>query len=161
LNTGVWFRRGRLLIVSPVRGHHRRYQAETPLIPLSRFAEPAMNASVMTEIPRVFLMGIIAAYLSGCATKPPEVTDQERNDAMNALISCLHAAAKKLDDNRSEASTVALGLRSLCAAEFAPSREVYGRHLNPAARQMYDRKEQEAFIQIATTAVLDERAKRR
>jgi hypothetical protein len=42
LNTGVWFRRGRLLIVSPVRGHHRRYQAETPLIPLSRFAEPAL-----------------------------------------------------------------------------------------------------------------------
>jgi hypothetical protein len=45
LNTGVWFRRGRLLIVSPVRGHHRRYQAETPLIPLSRFAEPAINNS--------------------------------------------------------------------------------------------------------------------
>jgi len=43
LNTGVWFRRGRLLIVSPVRGHHRRYQAETPLIPLSRFAEPALT----------------------------------------------------------------------------------------------------------------------
>jgi hypothetical protein len=42
LNTGVWFRRGRLLIVSPVRGHHRRYQAETPPIPLSRFAEPAL-----------------------------------------------------------------------------------------------------------------------
>jgi hypothetical protein len=42
LNTGVWFRRGRLLIVSPVRGHHHRYQAETPLIPLSRFAEPAL-----------------------------------------------------------------------------------------------------------------------
>jgi hypothetical protein len=45
LNTGVWFRRGRLLIVSPVRGHHRRYQAETPLIPLSRFAEPALYFS--------------------------------------------------------------------------------------------------------------------
>jgi hypothetical protein len=43
LNTGVWFRRGRLLMVSPVRGHHRRYQAETPLIPLSRFAEPALS----------------------------------------------------------------------------------------------------------------------
>jgi hypothetical protein len=45
LNTGVWFRRGRLLMVSPVRGHHRRYQAETPLIPLSRFAEPALVLS--------------------------------------------------------------------------------------------------------------------
>jgi hypothetical protein len=36
------FRRGRLHIVSPVRGHHRRYQAETPLIALFSFAEPAL-----------------------------------------------------------------------------------------------------------------------
>jgi hypothetical protein len=42
LNTGVWFRRCRLLIVSPVRGHHRRFQAETPLIVLCRFANPAL-----------------------------------------------------------------------------------------------------------------------
>jgi hypothetical protein len=42
LKADVWFRRGRLLIVSPVRGHHRRYQAETPLIALFSFAEPAL-----------------------------------------------------------------------------------------------------------------------
>jgi hypothetical protein len=36
------FRRGRLHIVSPVRGHHRRYQAETPLIALFSFAEPTL-----------------------------------------------------------------------------------------------------------------------
>jgi hypothetical protein len=53
LNTGVWFRRGRLLIVSPVRGHHRRYQAETPLIPLSRFAEPALSAPTIGKIHRI------------------------------------------------------------------------------------------------------------
>jgi hypothetical protein len=44
LNTGVWFRRCRLLIVSPVRGHHRRFQAETPLIVLCRFANPALHS---------------------------------------------------------------------------------------------------------------------
>jgi hypothetical protein len=43
LNAGVWFRRGRLLMVSPVRSHLGRCQAETPLIPLSRFAEPALR----------------------------------------------------------------------------------------------------------------------
>jgi hypothetical protein len=43
LNAGVWFRRGRLLIVSPVRGNLRRIQAETPLIDLFSFAEPALN----------------------------------------------------------------------------------------------------------------------
>ncbi len=39
LKAGAWFRRGRLLIVSLDSGHFARYQAETPLIPLSKFAE--------------------------------------------------------------------------------------------------------------------------
>jgi hypothetical protein len=42
LKADVWFRRGLLLIVSPVRGYHRRYQAETPLIDLFKFASPAL-----------------------------------------------------------------------------------------------------------------------
>src|SRR5450759_2374499 len=46
LKAGVWFRRGLLLIVSPVRGYHRRYQAETPLIDLFKFASPALTASL-------------------------------------------------------------------------------------------------------------------
>src|ERR1035441_6390407 len=46
LKAGVWFRRGLLLIVSPVRGHHRRSQAETPLIDLFKFASPALSASL-------------------------------------------------------------------------------------------------------------------
>jgi hypothetical protein len=45
LKAGVWLRRGLLLIVSPVRGYHRRYQAETPLIDLFKFASPALNSS--------------------------------------------------------------------------------------------------------------------
>src|SRR5260370_34243400 len=32
-------------MVSPVRGHHRRFQAETPLIALCRFAGPALPTS--------------------------------------------------------------------------------------------------------------------
>src|SRR6266851_4758809 len=43
LKAGEWFRRGRLFMVSPVRGDHRRFQAEIPLIVLSRFPEPALR----------------------------------------------------------------------------------------------------------------------
>jgi hypothetical protein len=43
LNAGVWFRRDRLLMVSPVRGNYRRCQAETPLIVLCRFPGPALS----------------------------------------------------------------------------------------------------------------------
>jgi hypothetical protein len=42
LKAGKWFRRGRLLMVSPVHGDHRRCQAEIPLIVLCRFPEPVL-----------------------------------------------------------------------------------------------------------------------
>src|ERR1700740_1173922 len=44
LKAGEWFRRGRLLMVSPVHGDYRRYQAEIPLIALSKFPRPALVA---------------------------------------------------------------------------------------------------------------------
>src|ERR1035438_10850010 len=50
LKAGVWLRRGLLLIVSPVRGYHRRYQAETPLIDLFKFASPALCPKCQTRM---------------------------------------------------------------------------------------------------------------
>ena len=48
LKAGVWFRRARLLIVSPdSRAQLARCQAETPLIVLSRFPEPALSEIVI------------------------------------------------------------------------------------------------------------------
>jgi hypothetical protein len=73
----------------------------------------------------------------------------------------LHAAAIKLDDGRSEASTIALGLRPSCADEFARSRDLYAQSLNPAAAQIFHRTDDQAFVQLATAAVLEERTKRR
>jgi putative transposase len=46
LKVGLWFRRGRLFMVSPVRGDHRRFQAETPLNDLFKFAEPALTLRI-------------------------------------------------------------------------------------------------------------------
>jgi hypothetical protein len=46
LKAGLWFRRGRLLIVSPGRGHSRRLQADIPLIDMSRFAEPLLCSAL-------------------------------------------------------------------------------------------------------------------
>jgi hypothetical protein len=43
LNAGLWFRRARFVIDSLlIRSHPGRYQAETPLIALFKFAEPAL-----------------------------------------------------------------------------------------------------------------------
>ena len=49
LKVAEWFRRGRLLMVSPVHGDYRRCQAEIPLIVLFRFPEPALSAVRMQD----------------------------------------------------------------------------------------------------------------
>jgi hypothetical protein len=43
LKAAEWFRRGRLLMGSPVRGDYRRCQAEIPLIVLFKFPGPALT----------------------------------------------------------------------------------------------------------------------
>src|SRR5215471_3325777 len=54
LKAGEWFRRGRLLMVSPVHGDYRRYQAEIPLIALSKFPRPALRGALTEAIGEVF-----------------------------------------------------------------------------------------------------------
>jgi hypothetical protein len=51
----VWFRRARLLIVSPdSRANLARRQAETPLIALFRFPEPALFLPRQYRAPVIF-----------------------------------------------------------------------------------------------------------
>jgi hypothetical protein len=42
LKAGAWFRRGRLLIALLLHSHSGRAQAETPLMPLSKFVGPPL-----------------------------------------------------------------------------------------------------------------------
>jgi hypothetical protein len=42
LNAGAWLRRVRFVIISPVPRHHRRVQAEIPLIPVFEFGQPPL-----------------------------------------------------------------------------------------------------------------------
>jgi hypothetical protein len=62
LKAGVWFRRGRLFMVSPVHGDYRRLQAETPLIVLFKFAGPALPSVGSDEVSKptaIFLSPIL------------------------------------------------------------------------------------------------------
>jgi hypothetical protein len=44
LNAGAWLRRVRFVIISPVPRHHRRVQAEIPLIPVFEFGQPPLRS---------------------------------------------------------------------------------------------------------------------
>jgi hypothetical protein len=50
LNAGAWLRRVRFVIISPVPRHHRRVQAEIPLIPVFEFGQPLLPAALKRAI---------------------------------------------------------------------------------------------------------------
>src|ERR1035437_5071552 len=81
LKAGVWFRRGLLLMVSPVRGYHRRYQAETPLIGLFKFASPALRCGTRPPSPRT---------VTGCRTATGFMTKLLNHPQVKPLLSDEH-----------------------------------------------------------------------
>jgi hypothetical protein len=93
-------------------------------------------------------------------SQQPPATEKEKRDAFFAYFSCLDAAAREMDDGRSDASTIALGIKSLCASQFARTVELEGRSLNPAARRLLESKVQDGQLEMATQAVLAGRADR-
>jgi hypothetical protein len=105
----------------------------------------------------------LAGSLSDCASSPsPQpVTEQEKNEASEAFIACLVAADRRLDDHISDASTIALALRPFCNAQFVRSFELGARGLSPYGQELYDEQADATFLRVATTVVVDERAKRR
>src|SRR3954464_2101439 len=71
LKAGVWFRRARLLIVSPdSRANLARRQAETPLIALFRFPQPALKGYLA--------MGIVM-LIQSCVTLTKTVRDMHES----------------------------------------------------------------------------------
>jgi hypothetical protein len=94
-------------------------------------------------------------------SQQPPATEKEKRDAFFAYFSCLDAAAREMDDGRSDASTIALGIKSLCASQFARTVELEGRSLNPAARRLFESKAQNSQLEMAAQAVLAGRANKR
>jgi hypothetical protein len=76
---------------------------------------------------------------------------------MQLYMSCLHSAALKMDDGKSDAASVALAIEPLCAKEFENSISIYGQGMNPEAQAMFENNVQGRQMELATMAVLDER----
>ena len=95
--------------------------------------------------------------LAACSTTPP-ATDQEKRDAMFAYLACLHAAARQADDGKSDASTIAFGIKSRCLVEFTVVMKLQAQSApNPEARRMFEERFEKRQLEIATSVVLDER----
>src|SRR5271169_4344523 len=74
LKAGEWFRRGRLLMVSPVHGDYRRCQAEIPLIVLFRFLGPALGNALRFKLSEIGEKDRVDVIL----TNPPFGGEEEK-----------------------------------------------------------------------------------
>ena len=84
-------------------------------------------------------------------------SEEPKQKAMKDYMGCLEAAAAKMDDGKSDAMTVAMAIKPLCAGEFAQSVKLSGSGLSPYARNLFEEKVQANQLELATTAVLDHR----
>ena len=80
--------------------------------------------------------------------------------AMRAYLGCLVRSAAQIDDQQSDAGTIATAIMSMCTSEFANSTEVFSRGMNPAARQLFYDKAKVSEVGTATTVVLKGRRDR-
>ena len=103
------------------------------------------------------ILGSIGLIVASCASPAAPPSSAEIEALQKPVLVCLHNAARKTDDGHSDAITIAVAIKSICLREFARAEEAYMRGQNLEVQRMLAPKLESLRIEIATTAVLDER----
>jgi hypothetical protein len=93
--------------------------------------------------------------LGACAARPASKADIDEATAI--YVDCLVRMARNLDDGRSPAMDVAVGVASACASERYRSAQLTAQGMNPQAQMMFMRKVSANGPSFAVGAVLRER----
>ncbi len=88
-------------------------------------------------------------------------TDAEKSAAFKAYGDCLLNAARKFDDQRSDASTIALGIEDSCPEELQHVKDVYGKDADPDVKAAINNSYNDSKHPFAVKIVLMERRERR
>lgn len=91
----------------------------------------------MNNAIRIFSSAVLIASFAGCATSQPvepPASEAERDAAVVAYMNCLIPFAKKLDDGRSDAKTIAQAMRGACSREVGTVYETMSRGENNAVK---------------------------
>jgi hypothetical protein len=108
-------------------------------------------------------LGITAVIFGGvtlgsCAT--PLATSAETDGPIRAEVACLAEAAKNLDDQTSDAATVAYGLMGRCDREIRQAIEVASKGLSFEGRQTLRTRVNQEILKSTTGMVLELRSRR-
>lgn len=100
------------------------------------------------------------AILAGCAAQQvtqPAATEAEKRAAVAAYSNCLIPYAKRLDDGRSDAKTIAQAMRGACPKEIGAVYETASRGENNAVKEMMRQRFGSLQDDLALQVVLDVR----
>jgi hypothetical protein len=104
---------------------------------------------------RVILLALVV-MCGGC-----EASEQEKDQANRAWISCLTDAALRYDDHKSSVVDVAYGILPACSTQFHAVEEAYGSALSiDAYYGSFQPAMERKALQTATAVILKERASR-
>jgi hypothetical protein len=106
----------------------------------------------------ILVAGLAASFLlPACAMTSMPSVEQGESEGTSGYVACLDAAARHLDDGRSDVATIAAAVKSACATKFAEPVKTPGATLNAAARKKYEERLQARQLELSTMVVLDAR----
>lgn len=94
----------------------------------------------------ILLAGLATAcLLPACATTsmPPG-----ENEGISGYVACLDAAARRMDDLRSDVASVAAAIKGVCAARFPEPAKAPGAAMSAAARQKSEARQMELSTMV-------------
>jgi hypothetical protein len=77
----------------------------------------------------------------------PSVAPGE-NEGISGYLACLDAAARRMDDGRSDVASVAAAIKGVCAARFPEPAKAPGAAMSAAARQKSEARQMELSTMV-------------
>jgi hypothetical protein len=90
----------------------------------------------------------IACLLPACATTSMPSVAQGENEGISGYVACLDAAARRIDDGRSDVASVAAAIKGVCAARFPEPAKAPGAATSAAARQKSEARQMELSTMV-------------
>lgn len=113
---------------------------------------------------------LILSAVVGCAQPPapiahpappvsgPPASTYDKEKAMDMYLACLQANARKIDDGKSDAATIAFAIKDFCRSERAKVLAVYAQGMSNNAKHKFYAKLADEEMATATQVVLLRRA---
>jgi len=106
---------------------------------------PRIHALERVLVPLACLAA--ACLLAACATTSMPSAAPGENEGISGYVACLDAAARRVDDGRSDVASVAATIKGMCATRF-PEPAKSGAAMSAAARQKSEARQMELSTMV-------------